>query len=346
MSLLWSLITFIHLKDQEWDFWLKTVEWPQILCFSSSSNPLKRPSMAIWIDIDPHGPMRWGTENSIVCGSRRTDRCMMIFFAALRKHDASGCWEKPRAVLFRLQNPQRPQGLGGPPLEGKDDKKLKPESLLEDEGMTSEAGRGAFCGLWERWAEQPEVEEQGDTVKKRGSKWDFRYRAWEPQLRDSACPRRGVWRTLFWGIWRSRETWRYWRGGFPEGIIQPDVQERSFQCNLGHSFSEWAHSQAFEERMGCERRPAEKGPDVKSRHLQNLCLCPCGLRVCVAREPGPQGQMFPRGMQGGLHGAGSHDDQLVTFRPSPRRSAIGALPNVDHNKIPCLLLITENIYRQ
>lgn len=48
----------------------------------------------------------------------------MIVCANLRKHDASGWWEKPRAALFRLQNPQRPQGLGAPPLEGKDDKKL------------------------------------------------------------------------------------------------------------------------------------------------------------------------------------------------------------------------------
>lgn len=42
----------------------------------------------------------------------------------------------------------------------------------------------------------------------------------------------------------------------------------------------------------------------------------------------PKGDVHP-GMQGGPHPAGSHDNQLVTFRPPLRRPVMGAFPNTD-----------------
>lgn len=54
--------------------------------------------------------------------------------------------------------------------------------------------------------------------------------------------------------------------------------------------------QAFEEGMGCEKWPAKKGPDVKSRccQWQNWCLWPCELAVCGASVSGSQGRCSPR----------------------------------------------------
>ena len=85
--------------------------------------------------------------------------------------------------------------------------------------------------------------------------------------------------------------------------------------------------------MGCEKWPAKKGPDVKGRccQCQNRASDPVNLLSVELVCLDPKGDV-PPGMQGGPHPAGSHDNQLVTFRPSLRGPVMGAFPNIDHYK--------------
>ena len=114
-------------------------------------------------------------------------------------------------------------------------------------------------------------------------------------------------------------------GNFPARHTEAELSAES-----GAQTFRVSAQQAFEEGMGCEKRLAEKGPGVKGRccRCQNSCLWLCGLGVCGASAPGPQGRCSP-GMQGGPLPAGSRDNQLVPLRPSLRRPVMGAFPNID-----------------
>lgn len=83
------------------------------------------------------GAMRWGEGTAERAGGAGEQRG-----GDLTKHRAQSSVGRARGSLYMLHCPQSPQESGTPP-----DKRLKTESLSEDERMISEVWRGPLYSL-------------------------------------------------------------------------------------------------------------------------------------------------------------------------------------------------------